>query len=333
MFQQRLLLILLSCWLTFESFAAAFGETKQDCQATCGNVSIPYPFGITVGGEDDTRGAGGCSIHGVGYGYSVNCDTSYHPPKPFIGTSDNLEILGISETEIRLKTLPDILCYNGYYMNLFDTSFTFSAIKNRLFSLGCGGLGVTFGYKRPDLTDLTSSTCGPWCSTSEDVNEEACDGGGPVCPFAISTTDTNLFSISPCSYTFVAGYEQFKFSASDLIAEPNKDIPIVVDWAIGNMTCEESQKDSLFACQKNTLCIDSDNNPGYRCTCLGGYTGNPYLSPGCKEVNECEDKNNNPCVEICSNTDGSFNCSCPKGSHGDGKKMEQAALKILSDFQ
>ncbi|KAI3918186.1 hypothetical protein MKX01_041506 [Papaver californicum] len=334
MFQQHpLLLIQLFCWLTLVSFIAAFGETKQGCQATCGSVSIPYPFGITLGGEDDTRGAGGCSIHGVGYGYSVNCNTSYHPPpKPFIGTSNNLEILGISETEIRLKTLPAILCYNRLgdtvlnlsisdTMSLFETSFTFSDTKNKLFSVGCGGSGLTFGYKRLDQNVSTSSSCDSWCYSMEDVSEEACDGGG-CCQVSIlkrlkeiatgliwdpNTTDTNFLSFNPCSYTFVADYEQFTFSASDLMAEPNRDIPVAFDWAIGNMTCEESRKDTTtFACQENTHCSDSDNNPGYRCTCLEGYKGNPYLSPGCKEVNECEDQNN-PCVGRCINTNGNFN--------------------------
>ncbi|RZC57732.1 hypothetical protein C5167_005033 [Papaver somniferum] len=349
MLQQRLLLIQLSCWLTFVSSVAAFVETKQDCQATCGNVSIPYPFGITVGGEDDTRGAGACSIYRVGYGYSVNCNTSYNPPKPFIGTSSNLEILGITETEIHLKTLPDILCYNRHRdpelnissdaMSLFETSFTFSATRNKLFSIGCGSSGLTSGYKLAEKVQPTSSSCDAWCDTLEDVNEETCDGGG-CCQVSIAkglkeieadllwkpnTTDTNLLSFNPCSYTFVADYEQFTFSASDLTAEPTRDIPILVDWAIGTTTCEESQMNlTTFACQENTHCSDSGNNPGYRCTCNEGYKGKwgtLILVPDAEVyVNECEDQNNNPCVEICINTNGSFNCACPEGSHGDGRK-------------
>ncbi|XP_026450161.1 wall-associated receptor kinase-like 8 [Papaver somniferum] len=105
MFSRKFLLIqTLSCWLPVVSLVAAFGETKPGCQARCGNISIPYPFGITVGGDDDNRGAGGCSIHGVGYGYNVNCNTSYDPPKAFIGRG-KLEILSISETEIRQKSV------------------------------------------------------------------------------------------------------------------------------------------------------------------------------------------------------------------------------------
>ncbi|XP_026440510.1 wall-associated receptor kinase 2-like [Papaver somniferum] len=58
----------------------------------------------------------------------------------------------------------------------------------------------------------------------------------------------------------------------------------------------------------------------YRCTCNKGFEGNPYLEPGCTDINECEDKRNNPCEGICTNTNGSYTCSCPEGKNGDGRK-------------
>ncbi|KAI3943329.1 hypothetical protein MKW92_007390 [Papaver armeniacum] len=313
MFLQRLLLIFLFCLLRLVSSITGFGQTKKDCQAKCGNVSIPYPFGITPGGKDDPRGAGGCSIHGIGYGYNIYCNTSYNPPKPFIGIG-NLEILGITETEIRIKNLAASLCYNSlgeFQQNvptvstsLFGTPFTFSDTKNRLFGIGCGYSGVYSGYDL--LKKEYNSTCNSICNKSGEVKEGSCDGIG-CCQFSIAkglkeiqtsfswdvnpNGDTSFLSYNPCSSTFVADYEKFRFNSSDLLATPGgSDIPIVLDWAIGNKTCEEARKDvATFACQVNTKCTNLNNNAGYRCTCSEGYTGNPYLSHiqggGCIKTN------------------------------------------------
>ncbi|KAI3929091.1 hypothetical protein MKW92_028504 [Papaver armeniacum] len=320
---------------------AAFGETKPGCQARCGNISIPYPFGITVGGDDDSRGAGGCSIHGVGYGYNVNCNTSYDPPKAFIGRG-KVEILSISETEIRQKSVVAALCYNmSRYLvlenqivtsTLKPTPFTFSNTKNSLFTIGCNSGGAFLGLD--ELGKNYSSQCVSVCNSREDMREGSCNGSGccqNTIQKGINTLSTGLIWIpnnttflafNRCSYAFLADREQYTFSASDLLPESTvKDIPVVLDWAIGIKTCEEAKKDSAtYACQENTYCKNSDNNPGYRCTCHDGYTGNPYLSPGCKDLNECEDQNNNPCDGICINTNGSYNCTCPTGSSGDGRK-------------
>ncbi|CAA2966947.1 wall-associated receptor kinase-like 1 [Olea europaea subsp. europaea] len=70
---------------------------------------------------------------------------------------------------------------------------------------------------------------------------------------------------------------------------------------------------------------------GYRCSCFTGYEGNPYLDPGCKDINECK---NNPCDPqgICTNTPGSYNCSCPRGYLGDGRKDGRGCNYQISQF-
>ncbi|XP_026404089.1 wall-associated receptor kinase 2-like [Papaver somniferum] len=352
MFLPRLLFIcLISCWFLLSPVVSAFGEAKPGCQAKCGNVSIPYPFGITVGGEDDYRGAQGCSIHGVGYGYNVNCNTSYDPPKAFIGTS-NLEILSISETEIRKKNVVAALCYNmagnlvlddsRVTSNLGSTPFTFSNTKNRLFTIGCNSGGTILG--RDQLEKNYSSQCVSLCASQDFVKEGSCDGGGccmNTIPKGIKWLSTGLvrvvnvsfLSFNPCSYAFLADQEQYTFSASDLLAESRvRNIPVVLDWAVGSKTCEEAQTDlATYACQDNSYCSNSENNPGYRCTCHDGYKGNPYISPGCQDVNECEDQNSNPCEGICINTMGSYNCTCPIGSSRDGRKDGKGCNRNIID--
>ncbi|KAI3944889.1 hypothetical protein MKW92_041119 [Papaver armeniacum] len=147
---------------------------------------------------------------------------------------------------------------------------------------------------------MYSSQCLSMCNGREDVHEGSCNGNG-CCQSTIqdgmknittivlrgeNTTNTSFLSFDSCSYAFVAEHEQFTFQASDLLSITKAvNIPVVLDWAISNKTCEEAKKDpTTFACQENTYCINSDNNPGYRCTCFEGYKGNAYLSPGCQGI-------------------------------------------------
>ncbi|PIN08854.1 Serine/threonine protein kinase [Handroanthus impetiginosus] len=104
---------------------------------------------------------------------------------------------------------------------------------------------------------------------------------------------------------------------------------MVVDWAIGNGTCEEAKRNaSSYACKSvNSKCYKPDNGYGYRCSCLEGYQGNPYLIDGCQDVNECEDPHLNICEKRCVNTIGDFHCACPKGYHGDGKKDGRGCIR------
>ncbi|MCD9641629.1 hypothetical protein HAX54_027944 [Datura stramonium] len=61
------------------------------------------------------------------------------------------------------------------------------------------------------------------------------------------------------------------------------NVPIVLDWAIGNLTCVEAQQHKDYACLVNSQCVDSGTGlGGYRCSCDPGYEGNPYVSPGCQ---------------------------------------------------
>ncbi|KAM7478091.1 hypothetical protein LguiA_026304 [Lonicera macranthoides] len=66
--------------------------TKPDCPFRCSrdsNITIPYPFGIGRNcARDDT--------------FIITCDTSFHPPRPFISCI-NLQVLSISLDDARVR--------------------------------------------------------------------------------------------------------------------------------------------------------------------------------------------------------------------------------------
>ncbi|KAI3940123.1 hypothetical protein MKW92_007773 [Papaver armeniacum] len=315
-----LLQLIISCWVLISArsgmvtSASSFMQTKPGCPAKCGNVSIPYPFGIY-----DAAGGDGCSINGVGTGYAITCNTSFDPPKPFIGKS-SLQVLSISESEIRVRskqvakrcftesgvvigeTVSSNFSSNELSYSINRSPFTFSYTKNRLIAIGCDTITTFEGYVMDRNKNETKyeGMCRSSCPSRSEIVEKSCSERHGCCELIIPKrinwfganvfsvdNHTNVWSFNNCSYAMLVERDHYTFHASDFllpstdfIAKENNNASLVLDWAIGNKTCEEAQKD--LACKQNSNCVNSDNNEGYRCTCYEGYEGNPYLSPGCQ---------------------------------------------------
>ncbi|KAI3460542.1 hypothetical protein Pfo_017205 [Paulownia fortunei] len=106
----------------------------------------------------------------------------------------------------------------------------------------------------------------------------------------------------------------------ELEKRDRESVPMVIEWAAGNVACHVARNDtSRHACQSlHSECTDSSVGRGHICHCLPGYQGNPYLVDGCQDINECAVSK--PCIGVCINLPGSFKCYCPKGFIGDGRK-------------
>uniref|UniRef100_A0ACD5V8D7 Uncharacterized protein n=1 Tax=Avena sativa TaxID=4498 RepID=A0ACD5V8D7_AVESA len=100
-------------------------------------------------------------------------------------------------------------------------------------------------------------------------------------------------------------------------------------WVVANLTCSEAQQNrSTYACvSAHSICIgvnSLDGYLGYRCKCLPGLDGNPYVQHGCVDIDECAIPNN--CGGICHNTVGSYYCTaCPHKTIYDPLKMHCVA--------
>ncbi|GJS91614.1 wall-associated receptor kinase 2-like protein [Tanacetum coccineum] len=136
--------------------------SKQGCQPACGNITVPYPFGI---GKDT-----GCSLDKSFY---MTCNTSYEPSKLFLASSI-LEVHSFSDSELRLFTGVSYKCYNksgdiySEYsrwtsLSLSAYTYTFSE-RNKFTVVGCDDIAFI-------EVDSSFSGCRGLCSKLSDVDD------------------------------------------------------------------------------------------------------------------------------------------------------------------
>ncbi|XP_048131321.1 wall-associated receptor kinase 2-like [Rhodamnia argentea] len=306
--------------------------TKPGCQSTCGNLLIPYPFRSS---DSDPK------CPNVSALFTVDCDHSTDPPTPYwYNKSSNFQILNISREDHEMRVAGSINqdCYNssGYdaassaVFNVSLGDFPISITKNMFIAVGCDTSAYFLDLQRKfifgcmsvctDISEMTNGSCSGigCCETSVPRNSF-----GYNISFDSYNNHREVLSFNPCSYAFVAEISSYNFSTGDLSGLHFNNTPLVLDWAIGNRTCNVANKSGDYMCKGNTSCTDAENGSGYKCTCLEGFHGNPYLENGCQDIDECADPKKSPCTAVigkCTNTVGSYNCSCRKGYHGDGRK-------------
>ncbi|KAM5587424.1 wall-associated receptor kinase 2-like [Rosa sericea] len=313
-------LILLSAASTTTTAAAA--QALRDCSDKCGNLTIPYPFGMNEK----------CYL---GDEFYINCSPAQRdqPPTAYLGhTNIIVTNISIDVGELRILSYIGRDCY-GQEGNRTRTIaelglprlYTIST-QNKFYAVGCDTSAIMQGFRGEELF-ITG--CMSVCNNLRSVDNNSCSGAG-CCQTNIPSGMHNrtvslnsyynhsyVWDFNPCSYAFIVEQGRFTFSSTSF--EQLKDterLPMVLNWAIGNDTdpCDEA------ACTANSRCINHpiDGSVGYLCQCLPGYEGNPYHPDGCQDIDECRASNlceNGQCLN--TSPPENYSCKCHKGYKND----------------
>ena len=307
------LLLLVLLLAAKEATADSLPDARPGGQALCGDVKIPYPFGIgTI-----------CSRKG----FEIDCINNGSAGEiPVLPTPDqNIRVLNLSVSPFPVArvVLPVAWrCFNstgdvtGSYAGDVDFNregvYRISNTTNELFVLGCNTYAYTNGVRVYDSRFSYKYYTGCITVTNDktDPRDDACAGLG-CCRVDIppGITDTSMTisgwshanqEFCPCDYAFIVEKGSYNFSASDLTTRmpSNQTIPLRLDWTMPlrldwairdngsttSISCAQApnKTDHEYACLSNhSECINSTNGPGYFCNCTQGYEGNPYVVGGC----------------------------------------------------
>ena len=242
---------------------------KAGCQDICGNLNIPYPFGIGVD-----------FYHSLPY--AVTCNNLVLTPKLILNKL-NLEVADISletfDTHIIVVKTPvqrtgSVEDVNISSIDLSETPYLFSGEFNALIVGGCGSSTLLL-----DRSDKILGGCTTACDKSHTVRNiyigRGCSSTG--LPASLDFYRVNIFNFGDgadnCTNTMLINISS---SIIKEVTDPSLSkfalIPTVLEWKPKNII--------MSADDPNKYCLGASDN--YDCYCTYETYGNPYLPYGCR---------------------------------------------------
>ncbi|PQM34477.1 wall-associated receptor kinase-like 3 [Prunus yedoensis var. nudiflora] len=300
--------------------AASAPIAKPNCTTHCGDVAIPYPFGI--GPNKD------CYLDKW---FQIDCrhtnsttSANYSRQVPFL-KSVNLELLNISlfkndRQSVRVKNPITFFSCEGKEtrqpQNLTGSPFIYSQTDNTFIAVSCG-LSATLTSDHGTVRE-----CGSICQNNTNSDFGNCHGIDCCEDILPKAELSSAFSIKiqsnsstsdpkgDCKYAFLVEEDWLMFNSSNFRDVKHMDnVPVVLDWILNAHDYGERfrGKTDQSGNQSTPFCNSYDDRNTMICACQPGMEGNPYLLQPCQDIDEC--KGSNECGgDVCENFAGGYSC-------------------------
>ncbi|ONI06291.1 hypothetical protein PRUPE_5G051200 [Prunus persica] len=340
------IIILSCCYGAATTSAASAPIAKPNCTTHCGDIAIPYPFGI--GPHKD------CYLDEW---FQIDCrhdnsttSANYSRQAPFL-KSVNLELLSIfpfndyGVQSVQVKNPITFFSCEGKEtrqpQNLTGSPFIYSRTDNIFIAVGCD----LFARMRSDHGPVAG--CGSICQNNADGDYDNCNEGNGCCQGTLLTYELTNLSIEipsnsstksdpmgDCKYAFLVDHNWF---ANNLTFRDVKDmdsVPVVLDWMLNVHDYGErfrEKPDLTDANQSTSLCTSNNDYNGtiMICVCPPGMEGNPYLLQPCQDIDECKGSSKCEVGDVCENLDGGYSCY----SNLNGRRCTHFASDLACHFR
>ncbi|BFG25727.1 hypothetical protein CerSpe_120010 [Prunus speciosa] len=231
----HLVLFVLLLWSSSTTTAASRAETpmaKRNCPTHCGDISIPYPFGI--GPNKD------CYFD-EWFEMVCNQSSSSSPHKLYLRRAQ-LEVLNVYANGTLRVNNPIAFFCNGYRgqqpANLSGSPFVYSGRHNKFTAVSCGYLASVSSEK--NLVGGCRSICEGTSISPEDceIGVNCCQTNIPPHLSVISTDIEHDRRARVCKniYAFLVDQKWFRnnFIASNFsVIKDLHSVPVVLHWSLG----------------------------------------------------------------------------------------------------